>query len=95
MRRADEHLQSGKSLYEIGDADGARKEFDAAIDILLAAPADLPDRQKIEKRLEELTAVIFRYDVNGLGLADLSQQPTYDKAPLEDILEITFSVDPS
>ncbi len=95
IRKADEHFQAGKQFYETGEFDAARKEFDAAIDALLGAPENLPERAKVEKRLEELTASIFRYDVNGMGLADLARQPDYDKAPLEDILDMTFPVDPS
>jgi membrane-bound lytic murein transglycosylase D len=94
IRQADERYQRGRQLYEAGRIEEARKEFDRAIDALLSAPEDLADRNKIEKRLESLVAAIFRHDVNGLGLADLTQQ-AYDKAPLEDILEMTFPMDPS
>jgi membrane-bound lytic murein transglycosylase D len=93
IRRADEKYQNGRRLYEEGRTDEARREFDGAIDVLLGAPEDLADRNKIEKKLEALVAAIYRHDVNGLGLADFSQQ-AYDKAPLEDILEMTFPVDP-
>ncbi|HET8546625.1 MAG TPA: transglycosylase SLT domain-containing protein [Bryobacteraceae bacterium] len=94
IRRAEEKYQNGRRLYEQGRADEARREFDGAIDVLLGAPDDLPDRSKIEKKLESLVAAIYRHDVNGMGLADLSQQ-AWDKAPLEDILEMTFPVDPA
>ena len=94
IRRADEKYQSGRRLYDEGRVDEARKEFDGAIDVLLGAPEDLADRNKIEKKLELLVAAIYRHDVNGMGLADFSQQ-AYDKVPLEDILEMTFPVDPA
>ncbi len=61
----------------------------------MSAPETMPDRAKVEKRLEQMVAAIHRYDVNGLGAGDLSSQPGYDKAPLEDILEMTFPVDPN
>ena len=95
VRKAEERFQAGRRAYEIGQIEEARREFDAAVDALLTAPEELQDRQKVEKKLEQLVAAIFRYDVNGLGLADLASQPDYDKAPLEDILEMTFPVDPS
>ena len=43
-----------------------------AVDILLTTPDTLPDRYKIEKKLEELVAAIHKYDVNGLGAGDFS-----------------------
>jgi membrane-bound lytic murein transglycosylase D len=95
IRRADNLFLQGKALYLAGEMDGARSNFDAAIDTLLATPDNLPDRQKIERKLEDLVAAIHRYDVNGMGAGDLSGEPSYDKAPLEDILEMTFPVDPN
>ena len=94
ITRANEHYEAGRKLYQAGNMDEARKEFDRAIEVLLNAPDDLSDRIKIEKRLEEMVATIHRIDVNSLGAGDLAGQPGYDKAPLEDILELTFPIDP-
>lgn len=85
---------AGQKLYDNGEVEAARAKFDAAVDLLLATPETMPERHKIEAKLEQLVAAIFRHDVNGMGLADLSQ-PGYDKAPLEDILQLTFPVDPA
>jgi membrane-bound lytic murein transglycosylase D len=95
IQRADERYRAGKELYQAGDLDGARREFDRAVDILMSAPDSMPERNKVEKRLEEMVASIHRYDVNGLGAGDLSDKLGYDKAPLEDILVMTFPVDPN
>jgi membrane-bound lytic murein transglycosylase D len=95
LKRAQERFEAGKRLYEQGDLDAARTEFDRALDILLNAPEDLPGRERLEARIEQLAAEIYRFDVNGLGAGDLAQLPAYDKAPLDDILEMTFPVDPS
>lgn len=94
IRRADERFQAGKKLYKDGDIEAARKEFDRAIDILMSAPEGMAERAQVEKRLEDMVAAIHRYDVNGMGAGD-DDRPSYDKAPLEDILEMTFPVDPS
>jgi membrane-bound lytic murein transglycosylase D len=95
IRRADDRFRRGKQMYDQGDVVEARVEFDAAIDILLTTPDQLPDRYKIEAKLEQLVAAIFRYDVNRLGAGDLSGQLAWDKAPLEDILDLTFPIDPN
>jgi len=95
IQRAEDRYLAGKERYQAGDMEGARREFDRAVDILLSAAENTPERNKIEKRLEQMVASIHRYDVNGLGAGDLSSQPGYDKAPLEDILEMTFPVDPN
>ena len=35
-------------MYFEGDLAGARREFDAAVDVLLSAPDTLPDHRRIE-----------------------------------------------
>ncbi len=95
ISRADERYRAGQQLYQAGDIEGARREFDRAIDTLLGTPDNSPDRARVEKRLEEMVAAIYRYDVNGMGAGDIAGQPGYDRAPLEDILEMTFPIDPS
>jgi membrane-bound lytic murein transglycosylase D len=95
LRQVDERFSAGKKAYQDGDILTARVEFDKAIDLLLTTPDNQPDRYKIERRVEELVAAIHKYDVNGMGAGDFSGQTAYDKAPLEDILEMTFPVDPN
>ena len=95
MQRAEERFKAGRELYQSGDVEAAREAFDRAVDILLGTPENVPDRAKVEKRLEEMVAAIHRYDVNGMGAGDLAGQPGYDRVPLEDILEMTFPIDPS
>lgn len=92
--RASERFAAGRRAYQQGELATARQEFDKAIDILLTAPEGVSDRYKVERKLEDLVAAIHKYDVNGLGAGDFSDQTAYDKAPLEDILEMTFPVDP-
>ncbi|HYP09522.1 MAG TPA: transglycosylase SLT domain-containing protein [Bryobacteraceae bacterium] len=95
LRQVDERFSAGKKAYQDGDIATARAEFDKAIDLLLTTPDNHPDRYKIEKKVEDLVAAIHKYDVNGMGAGDFSVQTAYDKAPLEDILEMTFPVDPT
>src|SRR5215472_13599575 len=44
LQRAQERFESGKKLYQQGDAAGARREFDRALDAILSASENLPDR---------------------------------------------------
>ncbi len=37
---------------------------------------------------------IHRYDLSGMGAAVADDTPQFDKAPLEDIVKMTFPVDP-
>jgi membrane-bound lytic murein transglycosylase D len=81
-------------LYEQGDEPGARREFDRAVDVLLAAPESASLRQTLDKKLEDLVDQIHRLDLAGMGSADTASEPVFEKPPLEDIPEFTFPVDP-
>jgi len=94
IRKADQHFEAGRQLYQLGDAAAARREFDRAIELLLTAPDSLSDRQKVEGRLEQMVDSIYRYDLQGLGAGEKPGVVVYDKAPLENILEMTFPTDP-
>lgn len=95
VERAEERFQSGKRLYQQGDLDGARREFDKAVDLLLMASVQpSADRHVVDRKMDELIAAIYRYDVEGLGSGEKLDRPGFDKAPLEDVLDLTFPVDP-
>jgi membrane-bound lytic murein transglycosylase D len=92
---AEDHFQNGKLLYGQGDISGARREFDLSMDVLLSAPENLPDRQRLERKLDQLTESIYRYDLEGLGALAAQREVIYDKSPLDSILEMTFPSDPN
>jgi membrane-bound lytic murein transglycosylase D len=95
MQRADQAYQRGRKFYQSHDEQQARREFDTAIDMMLeASENNPPDRQTFEARLDEMVDAIHRYDLAGLGAGVDLEEARFDKAPLEDILQMTFPVDP-
>jgi membrane-bound lytic murein transglycosylase D len=95
MQRAEHRFQSGKRYYQVKDLPNARREFDAAIDLMLEASAQDPgDREEFERKLDEMADAIHRCDLADLGAAVSLDQGKFEKAPLEDILQMTFPVDP-
>jgi membrane-bound lytic murein transglycosylase D len=94
MLQADQALQRGKRFYQANDAASARREFDRAIDSLLEASSLSADRADFEKKLDEMVDAIHRYDLAGLGASADVPTGQFEKAPLEDILQMTFPVDP-
>jgi membrane-bound lytic murein transglycosylase D len=95
IAEAETHFQEGRKLYQAGDENGARREFDRAVDALLAAPdSGAGVRGAVERKLEQLADAIHRMDLAGLGSAETEYEPAFEKPPLEDILQLTFPVDP-
>jgi membrane-bound lytic murein transglycosylase D len=95
MLRADQAFQRGKKAYQANDTQQARREFDAAVDLMLeASENNPPDRQAFEARLDEMVDAVHRYDLARLGAGADVDEARFEKAPLEDILQMTFPVDP-
>ena len=95
LDRAQRHFEQGRKFIQTNETEQARSEFDTAIDLMLEASQNPSDRQRYESKLEEMVDAIHRYDLEGLGIAAPADEPQFEKAPLEDILTLTFPVDPS
>jgi peptidoglycan lytic transglycosylase D len=95
IQTAQRRYAAGKRAYQAGDVATARREFDRAIDTMIeASDQGLIDRQQYERQLDEMVDQIHRYDLAELGAAAVVDQAKFEKAPLEDILQMTFPVDP-
>jgi membrane-bound lytic murein transglycosylase D len=95
-QRAQQRFDRGKRLYWRQDFDGARTEFDGAVDLMLeAAGLDPGNREAHERALDTMVDAIHRFDLGSLGAAASTEQAEFEKAPLEDILQMTFPVDPT
>ena len=95
MQTAQRRFQAGKRYYQAQDLANARREFDRAIDLMLeASEQEVVNRQEYERQLDEMVDNIHRYDLADLGAAAVVEQGKFEKAPLEDILQMTFPVDP-
>jgi membrane-bound lytic murein transglycosylase D len=94
IQQAEERFRNGKKAFQERDYDRARVEFDAAIDVMLTASDNPTDRRLFEAKLEDMVDTIHRDDLSGMGAAAVDEVPGFDKAPLDDIVTMTFSVDP-
>lgn len=93
--RAEQKFQRGKRLYQNKNFDRAREEFDGALDLMLEAGENNPvDRSGFHLKLDRMADAIHRLDLAGLGAAAAVEEAQFEKAPLEDILEMTFPIDP-
>ena len=94
-READQRFQQGKKCYQAQDMPGARREFDAAVDLLLEASDTNPaDRPVYAHLLDAMVESVSRFDRAGMGASAAVEEGKFEKSPFEDILEMTFPVDP-
>ena len=95
IKRADDRLAAGKRAVQEGRMEDARREFDKVLDVLLTAPDNLPDRARLEQHIDELIEQIYRYDVDQLAAAQPDEEVRFEKSPIDEILQMTFPIDPS
>lgn len=94
IQQAEEKFRSGRKFYQDREFDRARQEFDAAVDLMLRASENPTDRPLYECKLDDLIDSIHRLDLAGMGAAVVETSPQFEKAPNEDIVQMTFPVDP-
>jgi peptidoglycan lytic transglycosylase D len=95
VQQAGQAFDSGRRLYRAGDILAARREFDHAVDLMLeASDQNLIDRPEYEKKLDEMIDSIHRIDLAGMGASATAEPEQFAQTPLEDILQLTFPVDP-
>ena len=94
VRQAEKLVNEGRAAISAGNAAEARKLFDQAIDQLIDLAAADPDREKLDRYIQNLTEEIYTIDLESLGAARSLDDIRFDKSPLDDIREVTFPVDP-
>jgi membrane-bound lytic murein transglycosylase D len=94
IQKAEEKFRAGRKYYQDREFDKARTAFDEAIDLMLQASENPSERSLYERKLEDMVDSIHHYDISGMGAAVDESLPQFDKAPLEDIVQMTFPVDP-
>jgi membrane-bound lytic murein transglycosylase D len=95
LLHAQQSFERGKRDYQANNISDARNEFNTAVDLILQAAEHNPsEKQEYGQRLDEMVDAIHRFDLAGLGASANVEEGKFEKAPLEDLLQMTFPVDP-
>lgn len=99
IKRAEDSYAAGRKALQEGRLDDARDDFNHAIDVLLTATPDSSEppaeHAKLEQKLQDLVDAISRYDAGELGAGETLDAAATDTRPLDEILDLTFPIDPS
>jgi membrane-bound lytic murein transglycosylase D len=95
IKKADDRFAAGKRAFQEGRIEDGRKQFDRVLEVLLTTPENLPDRARLERHTDELIEQIYRYDVDQSSDPQGDQEVRFEKSPLDEILQMTFPIDPS
>lgn len=94
IRQSERYVAEARTAIAANNAPQARRLFDLAVDHLLETPIDDPNRDAIDRYIQNLVSEVYLVDLESLGAARSLDDVRFDKSPLDDIREMTFPVDP-
>jgi membrane-bound lytic murein transglycosylase D len=91
--QAERLFEAGSALMVQGKVTEGRAEMDRALEVLAMAPAGLPERAALVRKHAQMVEAIHRLEVEVIGQG-AGPEPVFDPSPLEDIVDMTFPVEP-
>ncbi len=92
---SEDLLRDGAELFARGDRESARARFDMAIEAVTEGGATEIDRQRLRFQYRRLTEAVYRFEIEGTVAEEPRDEVMLDKAPLDDIVNLTFPVEPA
>ena len=94
IQQVDEAYAAGQADYKKGDLLAARRDFDRAVDLMLASGIDIKSTPELQDEFDRIVD-----QINGLEMEALRQgngfTPKTEDTPAEAADEVTFVVDPN
>ena len=94
IAQVEAKFAAGEQNYKAGRLDAARRNFDEAVDALLQSGYDLNTDARLGALFEKIVDAVYGYELRafrgGEGVNEVPAVP----APIEEVAEMTFPVDP-
>ena len=95
IQRSERAYQEGERNYAAGHLEAAKQAFDRAVSILLESAYDLRSNQRLAQQFERIVDAIHRLELAALKEGDGFTQPRTEPAPIDEVSDVTFPVDPN
>lgn len=93
---SQKHFTNGQQELSLGHLTGAKREFDEAIEILLASPYGARTEPKLRDHFDRLVDRISAYEISALAEGDGFTEQSYEPASIDALLaESTFAPAPT
>ena len=96
IAESDRHFKVGQKELEQGHFEGAKQEFNRAVDVLLESPYGARTEPRVREHFDRLVDRISAYEVKALAEGDGFTEKKYDKASIDELLAVstTFGTPP-
>src|SRR6516162_7217360 len=94
IARVQSKFASGEQNFKAGHLDAARRDFDAAVDLMLTCGDDLEKDPQLRGLFERVVDSVYSYELQAFQAGDGFQETPAVPAPIDEVAEMTFPVDP-
>src|SRR5579872_4904807 len=94
IAQVEAKFASGEQNYKAGHLEAARHDFDDAVDWLLASGYDPNSDPKLGELFHRVVDTVYGYELQAFQAGDGFQEAPAVPAPIDEVAEMTFPVDP-
>ena len=94
IRKVEEKFAAGEQNYKAGHLEAARKDFDEAVDWMLQSGYDPNSDPKLSEVFHHIVDTVYTYELQAFRAGDGFQEAPAVPAPIDEVAEMTFPVDP-
>src|SRR5437667_10533216 len=94
MARVEEKFASGEANFKAGHLDAARRDFNDAVDWMLESGYDPNSDPRLSELFHRVIDTVYTYELQAFRAGDGFQETPAVPAPIDEVAEMTFPVDP-
>ena len=95
IAESDAHFKNGQRELEAGHVEGAREEFDRAVNLLIESPYGGRTEPRIREHFDRLVDRISTYEVKALAEGDGFTEKKYEPASIDELLAVSATLLPA
>src|SRR5437868_10483769 len=94
IAKVEQKFSSGEQNYKAGHLEAARKDFDEAVDGMLQSGYDLNADPRLSELFHRVVDTVYADELQAFRAGDGFQEAPAVPAPIDEVAEMTFPVDP-
>src|ERR1700731_3608172 len=94
IQKVQEKFASGEQNFKAGHLEAARKDFDDAVDWMLESGYDPNGDPRLSELFHRVVDTVYTYELQAFRAGDGFQEAPAVPAPIDEVAEMTFPVDP-
>ena len=94
VQRVEEKFAAGEQNYKAGHLEAARKDFNDAVDWMLESGYDPASDGRLNELFHRVVDTVYGEELQAFHAGDGFSEPPAVPAPIDEVAEMTFPVDP-